>query len=191
MSLRYLWDKLSQMDALEQEAYIKNIFTRFGIKPLYPVEDNFKDIKGKQAKGKNPLGYIVMHLNENQLEELIPEYLRQLCGKSTFDTHDSNLYDLIYHVVDAIIWEDAELLPSLEDCYDISDMLDIFEFGVGKYSPWSFMELNPITLVPALFRHMYKAHYMHPIDNESGRPHLAHAACNLRMIELILEERNK
>lgn len=190
MSLRYLWNKLSYMDALEQEAYIENIFTRFGIRPYYPVEDNFVDIPGKESKSKNPLGYLVMHLNENQLEQLIPEYLRQLCGQSTFNSHDSELYDLIYHVMDAILFSDETLLPSLEDYYDIADMLDIFDFGVGKYSPWSFMELNPMTLVPALFRHMYKAHYMHPIDNESGRPHLAHAACNIRMIQLILE-RNK
>lgn len=191
MSLRYLWNKLANMDSLEQEAYIKNIFEQFGIKPLYPIEDNFVDTPGKESKSKNPLGYILMHLNEEQLDLLIPEYLRSLCEQSTFNSTDSNIYDTIYRVGDAIDFKDSELLPNFDKYYDVSDMLEVFNFGVVKYSPWSFLKLNPYTLIPALFRHLYKYHYISKVDEETNVSHLAHAACNIRMIDLIIKKEGK
>lgn len=189
MSLRYLWNKLESMNALEQKAYIKNIFKQFNITPLYPVEDNFKDIKGKQSKGKNPLGYLVMHLDAIQLDEILPKYLRDLIGKDTYSTQNRIIIDITKSVTDGIKYNDALFYFPYKS--DTEDMFMVFSFGVGKYSPWSFLELNPYTLVPALFRHLYKYFNITHNDEETGVSHIAHADCNRRMIEFIINKRNK
>lgn len=186
MSLKYLWNRLEKMDSLEQRAYIENIFKRFNITPLYPIEENFKDIKGKQSSGKNPLGYIVMHLTDEQLNQLIPEYLRELVQNKAFYTIDQeDIINTIRKLVEEIKQNKFNINAS--PYYRPDVMLEVFEFGVGKYSPWSFLKLNPYTLIPALFRHLYKYYFISKVDEETNVSHLAHAACNIRMIQLILE----
>lgn len=186
MSLKYLWNKLEKMNSLEQQAYIENIFKQFDITPYYPIAGNFKNIDGKESSGKNPLGYLVMHLNKEQLNKLIPEYYRELLPATSFKTvRQLDILGIIQDTVSAIKKHDTDYLPILD--YDIEEMLEVFEFGVGKYHPWSFLDLNPYTLVPALFRHLYKYHYVSKTDEETHVSHLAHAACNIRMIQLILE----
>lgn len=190
MSLSYLWNKLNNMDSLEQQAYITNIFKQFNITPLYPIEENFKNIDGKQSSGKNPLGYIVMHLTNKQIYELLPEYYRELLPISSINS--IRQLDIITHIreaMKALNKYDTDYLPILD--YDVEDMLNVFTFGVGKYSPWSFLKLNPYTLIPALFRHLYKYYYISKVDEETNVSHLAHAACNVRMIQLIIERGNK
>lgn len=187
MSLKYLWNKLEKMNSLEQQAYIENIFKQFDITPYYPIADNFKNIPGKQSQSKNPLGYIVMHLQLDQLMQLIPEYYRELLPSSSFKTlRQLDILGIVQDVVSAIKKHDTDSLPGLR-VQDIEEMLEVFEFGVGKYHPWSFLDLNPYTLVPALFRHLYKYHYISKTDEETNVSHLAHAACNIRMIQLIIE----
>lgn len=187
MSLKYLWNKLEKMNSLEQQAYIKNIFKQFDITPYYPIADNFKNIDGKESSGKNPLGYMVMHLQLDQLIQLIPEYYRELLPYTSFKTvKQLDILEIIQCTVNAIKKYDTNSLPGLRIQY-IEEMLEVFEFGVGKYHPWSFLDLNPYTLVPALFRHLYKYHYISKTDEETHVSHLAHAACNIRMIQLILE----
>lgn len=186
MSLKYLWNKLEKMNSLEQQAYIENIFKQFNITPYYPIADNFKDIDGKQSSGKNPLGYLVMHLQLEQLIQLIPEYYRELLPHSSFNTVGQlDILGIIQDVVSAIKRCNTNILPGLEN--HTEEMLEVFEFGVGKYHPWSFLDLNPYTLVPALFRHLYKYHYISKTDEETNVSHLAHASCNIRMIQLIIE----
>lgn len=187
MSLKYLWNKLEKMNSLEQQAYTENIFKQFDITPYYPIADNFKDTTGKQSSGKNPLGYLVMHLQLDQLIQLIPEYYRELLPSTSFKTLGQlDILGIIQDTVSAIKKYDTDSLPGLKTI-DIEEMLEVFEFGVGKYHPWSFLDLNPYTLVPALFRHLYKYHYISKTDEETNVSHLAHAACNIRMIQLILE----
>lgn len=187
MSLKYLWNKLEKMNSLEQQAYIENIFKQFDITPYYPIADNFKNIPGKQSQSKNPLGYIVMHLQLDQLMQLIPEYYRELLPSSSFKTVGQlDILGIVQDVVSAIKKYDTDSLSELR-VQDIEEMLEVFEFGVVKYHPWSFLDLNPYTLVPALFRHLYKYHYVSKTDEETNVSHLAHAACNIRMIQLILE----
>lgn len=187
MSLKYLWNKLEKMDSLEQQAYIENIFKQFDITPYYPIEENFKNTPGKQSQSKNPLGYMVMHLQLDQLIQLIPEYYRELLPATSFKTvRQLDILGIIQDTVSAIKKYDTDSLPGLR-VQDIEEMLEVFEFGVGKYHPWSFLDLNPYTLVPALFRHLYKYHYVSKTDEETHVSHLAHAACNIRMIQLILE----
>lgn len=186
MSLKYLWNKLEKMNSLEQQAYIENIFKQFDITPIYPIADNFKDIAGKESSGKNPLGYLVMHLQLDQLMQLIPEYYRELLPSTSFKTVGQlGILGIVQDVVSAIKKHDTNSLPELR--VKIEEMLEVFEFGVGKYHPWSFLNLNPYTLVPALFRHLHKYHYISKTDEETNVSHLAHAACNIRMIQLILE----
>lgn len=187
MSLKYLWNKLEKMNSLEQQAYIENIFKQFDITPYYPIEENFKNTPGKQSQSKNPLGYMVMHLQLDQLIQLIPEYYRELLPATSFKTvRQLDILGIVQDVVSAIKKHDIDSLPGLR-VQDIEEMLEVFEFGVGKYHPWSFLDLNPYTLVPALFRHLYKYHYVSKTDEETHVSHLAHAACNIRMIQLILE----
>lgn len=187
MSLKYLWNKLEKMNSLEQQAYIENIFKQFDITPYYLIADNFKNIPGKQSQSKNPLGYIVMHLQLDQLMQLIPEYYRELLPSSSFKTVGQlDILGIIQDTVSAIRKYSIDSLPGLSN-QNTEEMLEVFEFGVGKYHPWSFLDLNPYTLVPALFRHLYKYHYISKTDEETNVSHLAHAACNIRMIQLILE----
>lgn len=187
MSLKYLWNKLEKMNSLEQQAYIENIFKQFNITPYYPIADNFKDIAGKESSGKNPLGYIAMHLTDEQLNQLIPEYYRELLPFISFKTVGQiDIIEIIQDTVSAIKKHNTNILPGLSN-QNIEEMLEVFEFGVGKYSPWSFLDLNPYKLVPALFRHLYKYHYISKTDEETNVSHLAHAACNIRMIQLIIE----
>ncbi len=187
MSLKYLWNKLEKMNSLEQQAYIENIFKQFDITPYYPIADNFKNTTGKQSSGKNPLGYLVMHLQLDQLIQLIPEYYRELLPSTSFKTVGQlDILGIVQDVVSAIKKHDTNSLPGLKTI-DIEEMLEVFEFGVGKYHPWSFLDLNPYTLVPALFRHLYKYYYLSKKDEETNVSHLAHAACNIRMIQLIIE----
>jgi hypothetical protein len=187
MSLKYLWNKLEKMNSLEQQAYIENIFKQFDITPYYPIADNFKNIPGKQSQSKNPLGYIVMHLQLDQLMQLIPEYYRELLPSSSFKTVGQlDILGIIQDTVSAIRKYSIDSLPGLSN-QNTEEMLEVFEFGVGKYHPWSFLDLNPYTLVPALFRHLYKYHYISKTDEETHVSHLAHAACNIRMIQLIIE----
>ena len=187
MSLKYLWNKLEKMNSLEQQAYIENIFKQFDITPYYPIADNFKNIPGKQSQSKNPLGYIVMHLQLDQLMQLIPEYYRELLPSSSFKTVGQlDILGIIQDTVSAIRKHSIDSLPGLSN-QNTEEMLEVFEFGVGKYHPWSFLDLNPYTLVPALFRHLYKYHYVSKTDEETHVSHLAHAACNIRMIQLIIE----
>lgn len=187
MSLKYLWNKLEKMNSLEQQAYIENIFKQFNITPYYPIADNFKNITGKESSGKNPLGYLVMHLQLEQLIQLIPEYYRDLLPYSSFRTlKQLDILGIIQDTVDAIKEHDTDLYPDSGEQV-AEEMLEVFEFGVGKYHPWSFLDLNPYTLVPALFRHLYKYRYISKTDEETNVSHLAHAACNIRMIQLIIE----
>lgn len=186
MSLKYLWNKLEKMDSLEQQAYIENIFKQFNITPYYPIADNFKNIDGKQSSGKNPLGYIVMHLTDEQLNQLIPEYLRELVQDKSFYTVDQeDIINTIRKLVEQI--KQSKTGVNTSPYYRPDVMLEVFQFGVGKYSPWSFLKLNPYTLIPAAFRHLYKYYFISKTDEETNVSHLAHAACNIRMIQLILE----
>lgn len=188
MSLRYLYNKLNDMSSLEQECYIKNIFKQFDITPKFDLDKLFINQSGKQSSGKNPLGYLVMHLDYNQLQSLIPEYFVDLCEGFTFGSKDDCIMNTVDKAMDLIeLGTIDSLYYNLK--YDQSDVLSVFEFGVGKYSPYSFLNLDPYELVPALFRHLYKHYYISTVDEETGLPHMAHAFCNLRMIEMIVKRR--
>lgn len=198
MSLKYLWNKLEDMSTDEQYAYIQNVLLRFQIVPKFDLASMFEDIPGKQSKFKNPLGYLVMHLTVSQLNSLIPEYYRELTNNESFITLKQHqiirTIQSVMYCLDGEFEIDCvrEMFPRyLANRVHTDEMLDVFTFGVGKYSPWSFLKLNPYSLVPALFRHLYKYQFISKIDEETGVSHLAHAACNVRMIQLIVNRRDK
>ena len=180
MSLTYLYNKLEKMDKWEQYCYIQNILIQFQIVPKYDLATCM------ESYPKNPLGYLVMHLNLDQLQQLIPKYLRELVGQSTFNETDIEIMNTIDHATDLI---DKKLFSNFH-YRDPSMILQVFDFGASKYPEWDFLKLDPYILVPAIFRHMYKANYISENDDESGLPHEAHVQSNLRMIALI-NERNK
>lgn len=180
MSLTYLYNKLEKMDKWEQYCYIQNVLLQFQITPKYDLATCM------ESYPKNPLGYLVMHLTLNQLQQLIPKYLRELVGESTFNQDDQEIFNVVNYAVHAI---DKKISVNIS-CIDPSMVLQVFEFGTTKYPEWDFLKLNPYILVPAIFRHMYKCKYISKIDDESGLPHMAHVDSNLRMICLI-NERNK
>lgn len=180
MSLTYLYNKFQKMDKWEQYGYIQNIFLQFKIKPKYDL------ITCLESFPKNPLGYLVMHLSRDQLDQLIPQYLRTLVGQSTFGGDDDIIFDTVDFAMDLI---NKKLSPNLRNV-EPGKLLQVFEFGATKYKEWDFLNLNPYILVPAIFRHIYKYYYVSKTDEESGLDHMAHVDSNLRMICLI-NERNK
>ena len=187
MSLTYIYDKLEAMNSIEQEAYISNIFQQFNIKPLYPISDNFKNLPGKEQKSKNPLGYIVMHLDQYQLQQLVPKYLVNLCEGDTFNIRDMELIFIMHEIVAFIKGEITKLYFPYKP--DKKEYLRVFQFGQNKYSEWSFLKLNPYLLIPAVMRHLYKYFYVREFDEESECRHLEHACSNIRMIKLIIKNR--
>lgn len=189
MSLKYLWKKLDSMNSLEQEAYIKNIFQQFNITPIYPVSDNFENEPGKEASGKNPLGYLIMHLDPIQIDELIPVYYKQLMIEDTFSTQSRILIDITKSFVDCLQNDDKFYYFPYKA--DTEDIVEVFSLGVKKYYPWSFLSINPYKLIPAIFRHLYKYFNISHYDEETGLSHLAHANCNRIMLEHILNRRRK
>ena len=133
MSLRYLYNKLNDMSSLEQECYIKNIFKQFNITPKFDIDKLFINQSGKQSSGKNPLGYLVMHLDYSQLQSLGPEYFVDLCEGFTFGSRDDCIMNTVDKAIDLI---ELGVIDSLyyNLKYDQSDVLSVFEFGVGKYT---------------------------------------------------------
>lgn len=186
MSLRYLYNKLEKMNTREQYCYIQNVFFRFQIRPNVSIDEIFEDTEGKQTSGKNPLGYLVMNLTKEQLQKLVPDYFRELIGVGTFTTQDDIIMNIIDSTIDAIEFGDTYIYSPYKSTQ--AEMLQVFQFGVGKYSEWSFLKLNPLLLVPAMFRHLYKYFNVAHLDEETGISHLAHAECNKRMIQLIIEK---
>ena len=180
MSLTYLYNKLEKMDKWEQYCYIQNILIQFQITPKYDLAICM------ESHPKNPLGYLVMHLTLDQLQELIPEYLRDLVGQSTFNNIDDEIMNTVDFAMDLI----KKKIPPNIHYIDPSAIVQVFDFGSSKYPEWDFLKLDPYILVPAIFRHLYKNYYINPIDDESGLPHTAHVDSNIRMITLI-NERNK
>jgi len=54
------------------------------------------------------------------------------------------------------------------------------EFGTKKYGdPFGYVGVDADDFVDAALRHLYKHLYQQPLDDESGLPHLAHAACSI------------
>ena len=76
---------------------------------------------------------------------------------------------------------DWSLLP----LWTVEDELRVWMYGREKYAAWTWVK-GMAWSVPfaCLMRHMAAWQRGEECDAESGLPHLAHAACNLRMLTL-------
>ena len=75
----------------------------------------------------------------------------------------------------------------------VYDIARVREHGTMKYGdPANWKQVEPQRYVDALLRHTLAfAEDMHSTDQESGLPHLWHAACNIAFLcELLKEENN-
>ena len=61
----------------------------------------------------------------------------------------------------------------------LGHVVDVLQFGAEKYGPhnWIHVENARERYTDALLRHVTARQMGHVLDPESGRPHLAHAAC--------------
>ena len=75
----------------------------------------------------------------------------------------------------------------------IKEVVKIYHFGARKYSPnsWQNLEDGYNRYKAAMFRHIEAFESGEFLDNESGLPHLAHAAWNaLAMLYFALKDNN-
>ena len=147
---------------------------------------------GKDMKNKNPFGILLVYLDDDQLKEISNQYIYDIMSGAEFgDMNEMRTFlRELYRVIEE---EDVDELKEMQsfiyskfDEATIEGMYNVFKFGVAKYHPWSFLELNPRILLPAIARHMYKHSYLSEVDEESGEYHINHILCNLKMIERIL-----
>lgn len=76
---------------------------------------------------------------------------------------------------------DMSLIPLVT----LEDEARVWEYGKRKYAAWNWAKGMPWSAVFAsLQRHLGAWQAGEENDPESGLPHLAHAACNLRMLTL-------
>lgn len=147
---------------------------------------------GKDMKNKNPFGILLVYLDDDQLKEISNQYIYDIMSDAEFGdineirTFLRKLYKVIEEEnIDEIREMQSVIYRSFDEA-TIEGMYNVFKFGVAKYHPWSFLELNPRILLPAIARHMYKHSYLSKVDEESGEYHINHILCNLKMIERIL-----
>jgi len=76
---------------------------------------------------------------------------------------------------------DFSLIPLVT----LEDEARVWEYGKRKYSAWNWAK-GQAWSVPfaSLMRHLNAWQQGETLDPESGLPHLAHAACNIRMLTL-------
>lgn len=76
---------------------------------------------------------------------------------------------------------DLSLIPMATLC----DEARVWEYGKAKYAAWNWAK-GMVWSAPfaSLMRHMAAWQSGEDVDAESGLPHLAHAACNLRMLTM-------
>lgn len=74
-----------------------------------------------------------------------------------------------------------DLLPIAE----VKDEVAVLTFGAAKYGPnnWQKVEGGMDRYFAALMRHLEAARSGERLDPETGLPHLAHAACNIRFLQ--------
>lgn len=77
--------------------------------------------------------------------------------------------------------------------YALMEIGAVIEFGTHKYpdpNNWKLVDNAKTRYQDALMRHLLKHNQGKEIDNETGKPHLAHVAWNaLAILELYLREK--
>lgn len=202
MSLIYLYEQFENCN--NQEKLLKEYELKFN-RSFY-TNLFLNDTSGKEQNNKNMFGVLLMNVSKDELIECIDDYIvavmnyraynnKRKIYNSVFSNEDREIIQAVQTVKYAIENRDLILIDSLiiqlSATYLInkSDMFSVLKFGMKKYYPWSFTEINPILLIPAIARHMYKYHYKSRTDEETNKSHMAHTVCNLIMIYHILKRR--
>lgn len=68
-------------------------------------------------------------------------------------------------------------------------LCDVMTFGANKYSPNGWREVEKERYVAALYRHLIAWQKGETMDQESGKPHLAHALTNVAFLLMLGPER--
>lgn len=83
-----------------------------------------------------------------------------------------------------------DLVPSIFN----QQVAEVFTFGAQKYAPdnWKyFTDEQQKEIIASLLRHINAYHAGVVFDEESGLPHLAHAAANIAMILYYADQNSK
>lgn len=59
----------------------------------------------------------------------------------------------------------------------VASVVDVLTFGAAKYDDDNWKNVEPKRYTDAMYRHLNAHHRGEKVDEESGLPHLAHAAC--------------
>jgi Domain of unknown function (DUF5664) len=71
-----------------------------------------------------------------------------------------------------------DLLPAVP----LHEVVEVFTFGAKKYSEYNYLGLEKARIFGALLRHVFAWWRGEANDDESGKSHLAHAACCVLML---------
>lgn len=71
-----------------------------------------------------------------------------------------------------------DLLPVVP----VHEVAEVFTFGANKYSDYNYLGLDRRRIFAALLRHAFAWWRGEDTDEESGKSHLAHAACCVLML---------
>jgi len=64
----------------------------------------------------------------------------------------------------------------------IHEIVEVFTFGAKKYHDYNYLGLDQARIFAALLRHVFAWWRGEELDEESGKPHLAHAGCCILML---------
>lgn len=78
-------------------------------------------------------------------------------------------------------FKDNKLMWDLLPIKEVEKIVDILTFGAKKYAPnnWQNVEDAENRYYAAAMRHLVEYRKGNKLDEDSGKSHLAHAACNL------------
>jgi hypothetical protein len=80
---------------------------------------------------------------------------------------------------------------SLIDLEALNGVIDIFEHGCKKYEENNWVQLNPVRIYDAIFRHLTALGLGEWEDKDSGYPHVLHIAANsFILFSLTKKEKN-
>lgn len=198
MSLKYLYNKFENMSQTEQLNYIAKVTGK-------ECSKFFNNTDGKESSNKNPFGILLIYLDNKRLLAELNHYIVRVMNiddnidnflfKNLFGPYDLEIINTVRDIKEALDNNNINLVKSriiqLASTYFIypDQIYSVLSFGEHKYSPWSFLNIDPELLLPAIARHMYKFHYVSREDEETKITHMAHTVCNLIMIHHIIKRR--
>lgn len=139
---------------------------------------------GKQGgKGFQSMGQYLFQSDGLTLEERFLKRLEQL--KQSDLSRRKTLSDMEKSLSSAVgaKYDDGKTRYDLIPAYALYETAEIFTFGARKYADRNWEKgIAYGRLFGAILRHLWKFWRGIEIDEESGKPHLAHATCGCLML---------